>query len=716
MNSSSQKQLGSYYTGADITEYIGTATILPCICAMAERRCPAAFVHGSPLWSLPRDDPDRYIYRALRHGCALTLPPEIAAGLHTPSLRGAWNRPAPSAYALPLESWREVVARRQRYTELRARLKSGEICSLDDLITCNLDLRSFVVEAVRCCSEPELLDAFYTSVERVSILDPTCGQGAFLLAALRVLEPLYAACLEQMQRFLEEQTWRVEASRPDDRSASSISARFSAILREAGAYPERRHIIRKTIIERNLYGVDIMPESIECCKQRLLLEVCTQAGAEERAEIEQALARHLRVGNALVGFTRSADLDASLLPESDPTSWHTRLDEALAVESDVDRLSAGEVYAEKLAEWRSRCRPFHWCIEFREILSGGGFDVIIGNPPYVVYKKVQSSYQVRNYETQSCGNLYAYTLERALTLLRPGGRCGMIVPVSAISGESFRSLIQLLLRRQVWISSYSNRPGKLFADVEQRLAILLVNNVQPPALFSSPYQHWYAPERAHLFDTLIYAPSSTWPQTGMPLKSGSTLAESIFARLLRQANSPLLAYQQAERAEAAVWVHDGPTYWIRALPFEPNVGRGKARSNHYHKVPLASQRDAFLLAAVLSSSTFYLFYKLVSNCRDLGLKELHYFPLGHVRPELADRLVRLGCLLAQRLQETAEQRSRRYVSGTIVYEEYYPARARSLLDEIDRVLAEHYGFSEEELDFILNYEIKYRVGRADRPC
>ncbi|HVU68047.1 MAG TPA: hypothetical protein VHD63_12990, partial [Ktedonobacteraceae bacterium] len=42
------------------------------------------------------------------------------------------------------------------------------------------------------------------------------------------------------------------------------------------------------------------------------------------------------------------------------------------------------------------------------------------------------------------------------------------------------------------------------------------------------------------------------------------------------------------------------------------------------------------------------------------------------------------------------------------YAEYYPARARDVLDQIDRVLAEHYGFTAEELDFLLHYESKYR--------
>jgi hypothetical protein len=46
----------------------------------------------------------------------------------------------------------------------------------------------------------------------------------------------------------------------------------------------------------------------------------------------------------------------------------------------------------------------------------------------------------------------------------------------------------------------------------------------------------------------------------------------------------------------------------------------------------------------------------------------------------------------------------------VVYDEFYPRHSKSIIDEIDRLLAQHYGFTDEELDFIINYDIKYRMG------
>ena len=46
----------------------------------------------------------------------------------------------------------------------------------------------------------------------------------------------------------------------------------------------------------------------------------------------------------------------------------------------------------------------------------------------------------------------------------------------------------------------------------------------------------------------------------------------------------------------------------------------------------------------------------------------------------------------------------------VVYYEYYPKRSKKQIDSIDRNIAIHYGFTDEELDFIINYDIKYRMG------
>ena len=138
-----QKQMGAYYTKEDITEYISKNTIIPFLFDKAKKACKIAFEGDASVWNLLQEDPDRYIYDAVKTGVKSDLPAEIAAGIDDVSKRTEWNTPADPDYALPTEIWRETVARRQRCKTVRSKLANGEINDINDLITYNLNIRQF---------------------------------------------------------------------------------------------------------------------------------------------------------------------------------------------------------------------------------------------------------------------------------------------------------------------------------------------------------------------------------------------------------------------------------------------------------------------------------------------------------------------------------------------------------------------------------------------
>jgi hypothetical protein len=243
-----QKQMGAYYTKEDITEYISKSTILPFLLDATEQKCLVAFRPDGPVWSLLRENPDAYIYDAVKKGGDIPLPPEIEAGLHDVAQRSEWNKQAPEAYALPTETWREVVARCTRYQDLRAKLGAGEITSANDLITYNLDSRRFAEDVITYCTGTDLLRALYDSIEHVTVLDPTCGSGAFLFSALTILEGLYEACLERMQDLVEEHEVLDAAIPPERQHSSPDIAHFRAILERVEQHPSRAYFIYKSII------------------------------------------------------------------------------------------------------------------------------------------------------------------------------------------------------------------------------------------------------------------------------------------------------------------------------------------------------------------------------------------------------------------------------------------------------------------------------------
>lgn len=291
-----QKQMGAYYTKEDITEYISKNCIIPFVFNAVEQ------VEGfGDIWQLLKDNPDRYIYEAVLRGVDLDLPEDIAAGVGNVSSRDGWNRAASGEYALPTETWREHIARRDRCLEVRKKLADGEVTQINDLITFNLHIRRFAEDAIAGCANPELLLAFYETISQVSVLDPTCGSGAFLFAALNILEPLYEACLNRMQWFGGKQ--------------------FEQILAKIADHPNRRYFILKSITINNLYGVDIMEEATEICKLRLFLKLVSQVEADPKKpnfglEPLPDIDFNIRAGNTLVGFVSLNQVCESIAKEA----------------------------------------------------------------------------------------------------------------------------------------------------------------------------------------------------------------------------------------------------------------------------------------------------------------------------------------------------------------------------------------------------------------
>lgn len=509
---------------------------------------------------------------------------------------------------------------------VRLPLADGEVLPLEEGITRNLDLKTGVGEWIRREADEEQVVRLWRRLQRLRVLDPTCGPGAFLLGALEVLALVWEAALDRL----------AEIGAPEQVVGL-------ALLRPA----TRRREVRKRIIEGTLFGVDLDPAALEVCRERLIQE---WQGTRSRNGHLPPLP-NLVCGNAVSGL-----------------------------------------------DWRRA---------FPEVLAAGGFDVILGNPPYVGARAV--SYRAEGFATAGCPNVYAWVVERSFELLHARGHLGMVLPVSAVSGPEYRPLAEQYLRHDCWISTYSNRPAKLFPQVEQRLALLITAPARGgrPGVRTSPYQHWYQGERPDLFRRLLYTP--TVLHQGLPVKLGDPLAASAFGKLVGAGDT---LKDLVRDGDCGVWLHDGPTYWVRALPFQPNAGSAPGRSSHYRRIPAAGQEEAEVLAALLSSSTFYFWFKAVSNCRDLGRQEWESFPVGKIEPETRKELAQLARQLGVRLKETARKRQRKYPSGTIVYEEYYPSRACEILDKIDAVLARHYGFTEAELDYVRKLDRKYRLGRT----
>jgi hypothetical protein len=102
-----------------------------------------------------------------------------------------------------------------------------------------------------------------------------------------------------------------------------------------------------------------------------------------------------------------------------------------------------------------------------------------------------------------------------------------------------------------------------------------------------------------------------------------------------------------------------------------------------------------------------------SDCRHINKREVDAFPinlLALIDSPIKKQLLRLATVLMEDLKKHSENRTMRFEHDTLTVQCIYPKASKTIIDEIDMALAEHYGFTSEELDFIINYDIKYRVG------
>lgn len=417
---------------------------------------------------------------------------------------------------------------------------------------------------------------------KLSILDPACGSGAFLVAALKKLETVYQAVVG----FVD---------------VKAVDTWLKDWLREARRHPSITYFIRKEIITRNIYGVDLMDEAIEIARLRLFLALVAAARTPAELEPLPNIDFNLMEGNGLVGLMhiQEADFDrysqGNVLAAGNWAHYQTLLDEknnlideykgiGLAghapddteiapLRADIDRrlaaarqtlnqvlhtqLQTARV-AHQQAHWDAgkgketytkhplteqhiaELRPFHWGYEFSRVLERGGFDIIIANPPWEIFKpnakeffaeysdvvqknamrledfeekkaelltadpELRTAWEnycsrfpyvsklfkespdyphqtstVAGKKTSSDLNLYKLFLERCFHLLRPDGECGIVVPSGIYTDLGTKGLREMLFGRTAisGLFGFENRRG-IFEDVDSRFKFVVMSFVK----------------------------------------------------------------------------------------------------------------------------------------------------------------------------------------------------------------------------------------------
>ena len=185
------------------------------------------------------------------------------------------------------------------------------------------------------------------------------------------------------------------------------------------------------ILSNNLFGVDVNAESVEITKLSLWIKTA------RRGKVLDSLSGSIRVGDSLIEDSNFAYLD----------------------------------------------HAFTWETAFPEVFAEGGFDVVLGNPPYVrmEHLKALKPYLEKRYEVVSDrADLYCYFFERGLRLLKPGGRLGYISSNTFFKTGSSKPLREYVLREATIESVVDFGDLKVFEGVTTYPAILILKNGKAP--------------------------------------------------------------------------------------------------------------------------------------------------------------------------------------------------------------------------------------------
>jgi type I restriction-modification system DNA methylase subunit len=276
-------------------------------------------------------------------------------------------------------------------------------------------------------------------ITEIRIIDPACGSGSFLLGAYSYL----------LQYHLSFYLKKLKSKRYRKRIYEGEEEEWFLTIEE-----------KRRILLNNIFGVDIDPQAVEVTKLSLLLKVL-EGVKSDRLEIQKKFDIKLRNqwrARALPDLGNNIKCGNSIISPNYNQSIQTKI------------LDIEEVYKLNIFDWKS---------EFENISDNGGFDVIIGNPPYRMLQPHNTTKEILEYLRNNFFaadfkiDFFHLFLQKGIDLLKEkNGYLGYIVPVTLLNNVYIKSL-RKFISEKCKIESISVANEKVFkADVHTCILIL----------------------------------------------------------------------------------------------------------------------------------------------------------------------------------------------------------------------------------------------------
>lgn len=278
----------------------------------------------------------------------------------------------------------------------------------------------------------KLADCTPENASSITICDPACGSGSFLVGAFKYL----------LNWYLDKYTKNKTEENKNLKTGKLISVKNGIEL----SIQEK-----KKILTTHIYGVDIDAQAVEVTKLSLYLQMLEGEGKQENSLFRESdmhvlpyLGDNIKCGNSLIGSDFYASQDLSLFEE----------------------------------ETMYKVNAFDWEKEFSQIFKNGGFDCVIGNPPYVNINTMPEyhEYFSKKYSEIHTGynDLMYYFLYRGINLLNKTGIYGVITSNYFLGNEYAKKLRLFLNSKVTSIINFKN--AQIFSEASVHTTLLFAKN------------------------------------------------------------------------------------------------------------------------------------------------------------------------------------------------------------------------------------------------
>jgi hypothetical protein len=535
----------------------------------------------------------------------------------------------------------------------------------------------------------------------IKICDPSCGSGAFLLKAGEILLQYKKKIYKKLE------------------------------------YEFNEYDLKKDIIINNLYGVDLKEGAIEICKLRLWLWLISSNS--NKIETLPNIEYNFSKGNSLFGCLEEKLSQETIIQVVDLKTMH--LFDALKISFDmqiidkiiellnsknienfskamcylkslysnstglnaeylkktIDTIGSkinGEIsaiYKNKYNNEKNNINPFHWRSEFYKILSNGGFDLVIGNPPYGKILTNSEKKLADVVYASKRNDISALFVERSINLLKNGGYLGYIITNAITFSKEFSKVRELISDnfKQCFISSFDRDKCRFFDGVTLSVSILTCFNKKQP--------------QCEFFTSKMYRETPNLTEIEYEISNNFNIAEKIgadystkhrIAKIGDKTSLSLIKKLSLFKHDISevfdipskenIWIRTSGNYWYNSWTKQPY-------SNSKIKNYEIKKEYKELIISIINSSIFYYWMRIYGNGRDLNLDILKVFPIVEYNLPIKQLLTENVNRLMKYLFENFDNEKNRFTTSNV----------KSIIDLSDILLGKIYGLSHDEIDIFL---------------